>query len=129
MSELNGYPYKWKIWYPDGETFSSNEGAWTDAPGWGAQAVTFLRPDIDKPLLGGRGWEIAQGGAIFRKTHDGHIVACDQDALMDYVVNVLGIVKAGRMLSAAEFRTILAKAQTELAGFDKQGFTKQERQP
>ncbi len=129
MKELNGYPYQWKIYYDDGKTFDSNDGTWEESPGWGTQAVVFLRPDIDKPKLGGRGWEIAEGGSFFRKTQDGHIVSCNDDALLDYVVNMLGIVKVGRMLSGSEFRTIYARACEDLEMFDKQGFSKQERLP
>jgi hypothetical protein len=127
--KLNGYPYQWKIWYEGDETFNSSQGTWKQAPGWGAQVITFLRPDLVEPKFGGRGWALAEGGAVFRKTQDGHIVACNQDALMDYVVNVLGIVKAGRMLSGAEYREILGNAHRELAEFAKQGFDKWERKP
>jgi len=121
------YPFQWKIYYSDGSTFTNLDGDWESSPAWRVQAIIFLRPDVDPPVLGGRGWEICQGGAFFRKTDDGHFVTCDNDALLDYVANVLGVVKVGRMLSAAEFREILAVANKEMGELNKQGFTKRER--
>lgn len=123
------YPYQWKIWYDDGSTFDSNDGSWEESPSRGVQVIGFLRPDTDDPKLGGRGWETASGEDFFRKTEDGHIVACNDNAMQDYVADVLGIIKIGRMLSAAEFRVIFAKASKELNILNKQGFTKQERKP
>ena len=125
--KLNGYPYQWKIWYDNGSTFDSEQGAWADAPAWGVVYIAYLRPDTDDPKLGGRGWSVAQGESFFRITHDGEVVACNIDALMDYAANVLKVVKVGRMISAAEFRTISSLAHAELAYFDKQGFDKIER--
>lgn len=122
------YPFQWKIYYSDGSTFTDADGSWESSPPWGVQAIVFLRPDVNPPKLGGRGWEICQGGSFFRKTDDGHFVACDNDALLDYVANVLGVVKVGRMLSAAEFREITAVANGEMGELNKQGFTKSERE-
>ena len=123
------YPYHWKIWYDNRSVFDSNDGNWDEAPPRGVQAIAFLRPDTDEPKLGGRGWEIAQGGAFFRMTDDGHVVPCDMDALVDYVADVLGIIKVGRMLSAAQFREIMAEANKDLDELQKQGFSKKERRP
>jgi hypothetical protein len=86
------YPFQWKIYYSDGSTFTDADGSWESSPPWGVQAIVFLRPDVNPPKLGGRGWEICQGGSFFRKTDDGHFVACDNDALLDYVADALDIL-------------------------------------
>ncbi len=91
----------WLIVYSDGSTFSSDDGAWEDAPGWDAQIV------------------VEENETVGRKLHcrndffvmiDGRPINVDFIGLMDYLANVLGIVKVGRMLPSEQFRALVHQA-------------------
>jgi hypothetical protein len=92
----------WFIYYSDGSTFSSDDGAWEDAPGWDCQVVLYRDP-ITK-------WGIRHQGDYYRLAGDGTVVAMDFVGLIDYVVEMLGVVKVGRMLSQAEFARVYQRA-------------------
>ena len=98
----------WLILYGDFSTFSSDEGAWEDAPGRDVQAVIFRDPAL--------GWTIRHGGQgnspcdFFRLDEDGTPVGMDQAGMIDHVVHELGVVKQGRMLSSGEWQDILRQA-------------------
>ena len=101
----------WIIQYSDGSTFSSEDGAWEDAPGRDVQTVLFRDPV--------HGWTIrhgASGGSpcdYFRLAADGTVVGMDEDGMKDHIVHVLGVVKQGRMLTAAQWAALLKRAMLD----------------
>lgn len=97
----------WCIYYSDGSTFSSDDGVWEDAPGWDVQVVLFSDPVTQ--------WAMRHGGDFFRLADDGTVVSMDLIGMIDYVVNVLGMVKAGRMLTRAEFDKVYQRAKADMA--------------
>ena len=97
----------WIIYYSDGSTFSSDEGDWADAPGWGCQVVLF-RDSIVK-------CGIRHDRDYYRLDEDGTVVGMDFVGLIDYVVEMLGVVKVGRMLTQAEYKRIYQQAVDDRA--------------
>lgn len=43
----------WRIYYPDGSTFSSEDGTWADAPPFGVQCVVYYHESPYKTVDGG----------------------------------------------------------------------------
>ncbi len=121
-------PYLWKVYYANGSTFDSNDGHWEDKPGWGFLAVVYFRPDSDEPKIGGRGWEIASGDSFYIRYEDNTILSIDRNDLMDYIVNELGLVGVGRLVSQVEFKRVFRLANIEINEL-KQGFSRRERRP
>ena len=91
----------WLIVYGDGSIFSSDDGAWEDAPAWDAQIV------IEKNETVGRRLHTRNDYFIMV---DGRPINVDFTGLIDYLANVLGIVKIGRMLPPEQYRALVAKA-------------------
>jgi hypothetical protein len=99
------------IWYSDGSTFSSDDGAWEEAPGRDVQIIMFRDPD--------RGWMLRHGantrkGDFFRMDPDGTVVGMDLTGAIDHVVHELGLIKEGRMLSQNQWDEVLRTATLEL---------------
>lgn len=92
----------WIIYYSDGSTFSSLDGSWEDAPGWGCQVVLFRDPIVK--------YGIRHQGDFYRLDPDGTVVAMDMVSFLDHVMRVLGVVKAGSMLSQGEFDKVYQRA-------------------
>ena len=92
----------WIIYYSDGTTFSSNDGDWKDAPGWDCQVVLFRDPIVK--------WGIRHNADFFRLDADGTVVGMDNISFLQHVMNTLGMVKAGNMLSQGEFDKVYQKA-------------------
>lgn len=96
----------WLLIYSDKGTFSSDKGAWEDAPGRDVQVGLFRDPDTDV-------WTIRHGAAdrsrcdFFRLDADGSIVGMDLQGMIDYVVHEAGIIKEGRMLSSKQWGEVL----------------------
>lgn len=97
---------EWRIYYSDGSTFSSDDGDWEDAPGWDVQVVLFRDPDL--------GWAIRHGGDFFRLAEDGTVVAMDLVGALDWLINQVGVVKAGRMVTKADFARIYQQAKRDM---------------
>lgn len=95
----------WCIYYSDGSTFSSDDGAWKDAPGWDVQVVLFRDPIVD--------WAMRHNGDFFRLDEDGSIVGMDITGMLDWAVNELGL-KAGRMLSRDKFDIVYQQAKRDM---------------
>lgn len=95
----------WRIYYGDGSTFSSDDGAWEDAPGWDVQVILFR----DRVTT----WQMRHQGDFFRLDDDGAVVGMDVTGLLDWVVNELGI-KAGRMLSRDKFDIVYQQAKRDM---------------
>ena len=97
----------WVILYSDGSTFSSDQGAWEDAPGRDVQVVIFRDPELGWTLRhGGRG----DSGCDFFRMENGVPVGMDQAGMIDHVVHELGVVKQGRMLSPPAWQDTLRAA-------------------
>ena len=99
----------WAILYSNGSTFTSEQGAWEDAPGRDVQAVIFQDPSL--------GWTLRHGGqgnspCDFFRLEDGIPVGMDQAGMIDHVVHELGVVKQGRMLTSEAWQDILRQAMT-----------------
>lgn len=118
----------WRIYYADGSTFDSEAGTWAEAPAWGIQAIIREDPRV--------GWAMVHGGDYYVMGSDGVPIGVDLAGLFDYVANVLGAVKVGRMLSRVEYAEVYQAAKRDLAelkqtGFvsRKTGFLRRERRP
>lgn len=96
----------WKIYYRDGSVCSSEDCAWEDADGWEAQVFIFEDKDVK--------FAMRHGADYFRLDDDGTVVGMDLIGLIDYVVNVLGIVKVGSMLSREKFDEIYQRAKQDM---------------
>jgi len=115
-------PVEWRIYYDNGSTFDSKAGAWADAPAWGIQAVVHTDPNV--------GWAMVHGGDYYVMASDGVPIGVDLAGVFDYVANVLGAVKMGRMLSRAEYAEVYQAAKRDLAELKrKTGFLRRERRP
>jgi len=64
---------------------------WKDTRGWDAQVILFNDPIT--------GWTLRQSGDFYRLDEDGSAVAMDFLSMLQYVVDDLGVVKVGKMLS------------------------------
>ena len=110
----------WLIIYSDGSTYSSDDGAWKDAPGWDAQVVVEANETVGRRLHTRNDYWLLI---------DGRPVNVDFTGLLDYLANVLGIVKVGRMLPAEQYRALVAQA-IEADGFPrKSAFLPDEPKP
>ena len=97
----------WRIYYSDGATFSSEDGAWEEAPGWDIQVVLFRNAET--------GWAMRHHGDFFRLAGDGAVVGMDEVGMLDYVSNILGVVKIGRMLTQEKFANVYGRAKQDMA--------------
>lgn len=90
------------ILYGNGQVFS---GEWLDAPQHrDVQVVIFRDPANEGSWTLRHG---AKGGSecdFFRLDDDGSVVGMDLAGMIDYVVNDLGIVKQGKMLSTKQWK-------------------------
>lgn len=96
----------WIIVYSDLSTFSSDDGAWEDAPGRDVQIILFNHPE--------RGWAMRHGantrrGDYFKQDGD-EVVGMDLTGVLDHVVHETGEIKEGRMLSQDKWQTVLNAA-------------------
>lgn len=100
----------WIIYYSDGSTFNSEQGAWEDAPGRDVQIILYRHPRD--------GWIMRHGGNTrkgdyFRIDGD-HVVGMDFTGVLDHVVYELGIIKEGRMLNPDHWQEILRQATLDI---------------
>jgi len=95
----------WRIYYGDGSTFSSADGAPSDAPSTNVQAIA-LEAD---PTIGRR---ICSRFDFYWYEDEWH--GGDLFGLFDYLQRVSpSIVKFGRVLPRLEFEKILTRAVTD----------------
>ena len=107
----------WLIYYDNGETYSSDDGMWEDAPARGVQVIVYEHPDV--------GWALCHGGDFFRLAD--RPIAMDVFGMLDHVADVLGVIKVGRMLSQVEFNEVYQRAKVEMSGLKKTGWLRRER--
>lgn len=88
--------------------------------GWGVQAIVYDHPDV--------GWTMATNGDYYIRRDD-RWVAVDLCGLLDYVINELGVVMAGRTISNEEYRDIYYQAKEDRDFARKSGHLPGERKP
>ena len=113
----------WIIFYGEHDkppTFSSDDGAWEDAPAWGIQAIVYRNIET--------GWSVVTTGDYYIRLDDGSFLPLGEDALLDYVANVWKVAKVGRMVSRGEFARVHGQA-LEMMGDLKTGYYRNERRP
>lgn len=95
----------WKIYLDDGSTFGDEDGTPLDAPGWGVQVIAQADPQVGRRLI---------SQADYYIFIDGNWVGLDDVGLIDYLANILKIVKVGRQLPIRnDYRAILEQARTD----------------
>jgi hypothetical protein len=86
---------EWIVINSKGEEYTNLDGPWEEGPKWDCQVVIFRDKDLK--------WAMRHGAQeptsdYFYIAPDGTCVGIKGiDALLDYVVNVLGVIKVGRM--------------------------------
>lgn len=88
--------------------------------GWGVQAIVYEHPDV--------GWTMATGGDYYIRRDD-RWVAVDLCGLLDFVVNELGVVMAGRTIGNAEYLEIYQEAKADRDFANKTAYLPGERKP
>lgn len=91
----------WRIRYDDRKAFDSSQGVPEDSPGWGVQVITEPHEKVGRRFHGRTNYYIWLGDCW---------VGVDFVGLIDHFVNVLGIVKVGRMIDREEYRAIFQEA-------------------
>ncbi len=94
----------WKVWFSDFFTFDSSQGGFSDVPPWDIQVIAERNDEVGRRLY---------SQADYYLFIDGKWVGVDWVGLIDYLVNVLKIVKVGRMIDRELFRQILAQAHND----------------
>ena len=94
----------WKIFYGDESTFDSSQGDPDDAPPWDIQVIAEINNDIGRKL---------HSQADYYLFINGKWVGIDSIGLIDYLANVLGIVKVGRQIDRQKFREVLDRARND----------------
>ena len=100
---------RWRIYYADGSTFSSDEGEPKDSPPWGAVLVT----QRDVP-----GMDVLSGEPFFVHRADLDLwLKVDEVGLMDqmaHFAHVIDCVRPGRWAPVPEWKAICRRADEEL---------------
>ena len=91
---------KWKIYYGDDTTFSSDDGEPNDAPAHNVQCIVVVDQKVGRMIL-------RDGDFYFHR--NGEWFATDQFGMIDQVAE-MGIVKTGRALSRSDFKKIIEVA-------------------
>lgn len=97
----------WKIFYEEG-TYSSEQGAPEDAPGWGVAVIVMPHPDIGRFVLQAHDYYFWDGSGWQGK---------DLVGLMDRLVNqpklTTRAVKIGRFLPQEHYKAICDQARAD----------------
>lgn len=99
---------QWKVWYVDNDGtpyFVDNRThEYTDVPGRGVQVVTIVDESVGiKPVA----------RCDFYLMVNGEWLGVDYFGMLDYIIDVLGLVKSGRMIQKDEFKKIWQMAITD----------------
>lgn len=94
----------WKAWFSDFSTFDSSQGGFPDVPPWDIQVIAEVNEEVGRKL---------HSQADYYLFIDGKWVGVDWVGLIDYLTNVLKIVKVGRMIDRELFRQILQAAHDD----------------
>jgi hypothetical protein len=90
---------KWKLYYTDGSEFSSDDGAWKDAPSDGVQAICVGHPDYGRHVWHSKDYYV--------EMPDGGIFGTDD---LGCFLRALGLVKFGHMTNTDNFKARLEQA-------------------
>lgn len=94
----------WRIYYGDGTTFSSTEGAANDAPPHGVVAIVYPDPEIGRAVLHQWDWYYLKGGSWWGSDTFGLL-----DQFMHHAPEITA-VKQGRTFTNAAYRAALQAA-------------------
>jgi hypothetical protein len=97
----------WVVYYKKQTTFTDEEGDPVDVPPWGVQVIAQADDRVGRRLVSKKDYYLFV---------DGQWVGVDFTGLIDYLANVLGIVKVGRMIDRQEYRDILEQARIDQLG-------------
>lgn len=103
----------WIIWYSDGSSFSSEQGAPEDAPRWGVICIAAYSGDHGRMIWHGTdyyGW-VCEPGCLL-----GDWISFDATGLLDYLANRPGrekIVLIGRHVPPDVFHRVYRMADTD----------------
>lgn len=102
---------KWRIYYGDGSTASSEDCSPFDVPPSNMQAVVIDRGDGAGPL-------VIEGKHYAFWTEFHGWTPCDEWGWRDYLANHLGpkVVLFGRTIPDADYRAVVSRAMRELLG-------------
>lgn len=94
----------WIIYYGDGTTFDSSMGRPEDASPWDIQVIAEVNEEVGRVL---------HTRSDYYLFVDGKWVGVDYVGLVDYLANVFGIVKVGRMADRQAYRNLLERARVD----------------
>ena len=98
----------WRIFYTDGSTFSSDDGAPEDAPGWHVQAIAQL--DINVGVL----IHHLADFYVFDAQAFGGWAGVDKFGLAQYIAEPgLKTIKLGHGMPTAAWRNLMAKIRAD----------------
>ena len=115
----------WRVYYSDGSTFDSTQGAPHDATAVDVQAIVMRDPDPGSAR--GVGRQILSGKDYYYFEH-GQWFSCDIFGLYDFLIRN-GLVLFGRNVSDEKFEATYAKALTDPDFPPKSAFRDSEYQP
>ena len=96
---------RWRVYYADGATFSSDDGDPPDAPGYGVQAVCQPEPDVGLETLHAFDYYIYMRGQWRGLCgHDGLV-----DHLTAHAVEVDAVL-AGRQVPRQDYQDVMRRA-------------------
>jgi len=112
---------RWKIFYADGSTFGSNEGAPVDAPGGGIIAIA-QEDDVV-------GIEISSGNDFYVFDESiGGWGEMDVFGLTQYILRPgYKIIKLGQLISTKDYRALMVKIRSDPELPDKSAWYPEER--
>lgn len=113
---------RWSIHYSDGTSFKDSDGDPRDAPSWDVQVVAQAHPQVGRQLLSKSDF------FIYIPERD-EWIAVDFTGVIDYMANVLGVVKVGRMIGTTEFNAAYERAMDDPYLPEKSGFIHNEARP
>jgi hypothetical protein len=97
----------WKVYYGNGETFSSEDGFPEDAPCGGVICVAWYDEDNRRHLAHASDYYIYAG--------EGRWMGCDAAGFWQYMGEPgFKVVKFGRMIGDKAFRSIMSHAMSDL---------------
>lgn len=102
----------WRIYYGDGSTFCSSDGAPWESPEWGAVLIT--QPEV-------HGMDtLSHGQPYFLHRSDlDQWLNCDYPGLMDQVVHFaqhIDCVRVGRWQPTVDWQALCRRARSEMGG-------------
>ncbi len=96
---------KWKVYYADNSTFSSDDGEPWEAPGYGVQAVCQPEPDVGLETLHAFDYYIYRRGCwLGIGGHDGLV-----DHMISYAPEIKAVL-AGRQIPRQDYQVVMRLA-------------------